>query len=124
MKAKVLKGKGEHDYDYKNDTLFFKFEEREYAKSIELDNMVLDVDAEGFITGLQIFEASKFLGATKDQLMKIPRWDLTAGVNDGRIEVRLVFQIQLRNKIIEKNPIILESISENLPNSELVCEVS
>lgn len=123
MINKLLKGKGEVDYDFKHDILFFKTSERDYVKSIELDNLILDIDKEGFIVGIQIFEASKFLDIDKKMLLKIPRWEFKATVNEGRIEVRLMFQIVVRNKVIEKNPIIMESISEPLPNSQLVCEV-
>ena len=65
MTEKSLKVKGEFDYDYKYDTLFFKTSEREYVKSIELENMVLDIDKAGFIVGIPIFEASKFLNLDK-----------------------------------------------------------
>lgn len=118
---KILKEKGEMDYDYKQDILFFKAKGREYAKSIELDNIVIDIDSKGFITGIQIFEASKFLGLEKKDLMKIPKWNFTVNVGEGKIEIRLVFQIQARNKIIEKNPIIIQTIKEQLPSSELTC---
>lgn len=123
MEKKSLTAKGEIDYDYKHDILFFKTTEREYAKSIELENIVLDIDKEGFIVGIQIFEASKFLDVSKNVLLKIPEWRFQASVNEGRIEIRLMFQVVVRNKIIEKNPIIMESISEPLPNSQMVCAV-
>lgn len=119
MNAKDLKG--EADYDFKHDILFFKTKNREYKKSIELENFTLDIDEEGFITGIQIFEASKFLNLDKVALMKIPKWKFMAKYFDGRIDVRLIFQVRIRNIIVEKNPIILESISEPLPNSELEC---
>ena len=86
--------------------------------------MVLDIDDEGFIAGIQIFEASKFLDLKKDVLLSIPTWQYQATFYEGRIEIRLMFQIKVRNKIIEKNPIIMQSISEPLPNSELVCTVA
>lgn len=123
MKEKFLKGKGEVDYDYKYDILFFKTRERDYVKSIELENMVLDIDKKGFIVGIQIFEASKFLNLSKNVLLKIPRWEFKTTVREGRIEIRLMFQIVVRNKLIEKNPIIMQPTSEHLPNSKLICEI-
>ena len=123
MTGKRLEGKGEVDYDYKHDLLFFKTKEREYAKSIELlDNLVVDVDKEGFLTGIQIFDASEFLDIDKKSLLQIPNWQFTINVHENIIEIRLVFQIKVRNKIVEKNPIISQQINQNLPNSELVCE--
>ena len=123
MAQKYLKEKGESDYDYKQDILFFKTSERDYSKSIELNNIVLDVDKGGFIVGVQIFDASKFLDLSKDTLLKIKHWQFEATVNKGNIEVRLVFDVVVRNKTVEKNPIILQSLSEQLPDSKLVCGV-
>lgn len=123
-KMKSLKGEGEIDYDLKQDILFFKTKYREYVKSIEIDNITLDVDSKGFITGIQIFEASKFLKIPKQALVNIPKWRFQATVFEGRLEVRLVFQVKVRNKIVEKNPIIMESLKESLPNSKLVCAIA
>src|SRR3989344_4233543 len=120
MTLKQIKGKGEANYDYKYDILFFKAAEREYVKSIELENIVLDIDKEGFIVGIQILEASKFLCIDKKMLLKIPRWIFETKVDHGKIEVRLLFKMMLRNKIIEKNPIIIQETTEPLPNSELI----
>ncbi len=117
-----LKGKGEMDYDFVSDILFFKTAERNYNKSIELGHMIIDIDKEDFIVGIQILEASKFLHLSKAMLMKIPNWKFNAKVTDGVIEIQLVFQIVVRNKIIEKNPIIVQPVIEPLPNSELVCK--
>jgi uncharacterized protein YuzE len=122
MARKYLKEKGESDYDYRQDILFFKTAERDYARSIELNNLVLDVDKEGFIVGIQIFEASGFLDLSKDALLSVKHWHFEATVNEGKIEIRLVFNVVVRNKTIEKNPIIMQSISEPLPDSKLVCE--
>jgi uncharacterized protein YuzE len=121
MANRNLEAQGEGDYDFKYDILFFKVKGREYLKSIELDNLVLDLDSEKFLTGMQIFEASKFLRINKIMLREIPNWKFEAKIEDNRIEVRLMFQVKVRNKIIEKNPIIMQQIKEKLPNSQLVC---
>ena len=120
---KSIQGKGEVDYDFKHDILFFKTKGREYAKSIELlDNLVVDVDKEGFLTGIQIFDAAEYLNIDKKSLLNIPNWQFTINVHENIIEIRLVFQVKVRNKIVEKNPIISQQINQKLPNSELVCE--
>ena len=54
-------------------------------------------------------------------MIKIPKWQLKTLVNNKVLEIRLNFQVIVRNKIIEKNPIITQRIDEELPNSELVC---
>lgn len=121
---KSIQGKGEVDYDYKHDILLFKTKDRKYSKSIELlDNIVADVDKEGFLVGIQIFDASEFLNLDKKELLSIPKWSFNANVYDGnKIDIRLTFQIKVRNKIIEKNPIIAQQINQKLPNSEMICE--
>ena len=121
---KSIQGKGEVDYDFKHDVLFFKTKNRKYAKSIELlDNIVIDVDKEGFLVGIQIFDASEFLNLDKKELLSIPKWSFNANVYDGnKIDIRLVFQIKVRNKIVEKNPIIAQQINQKLPDSEMICE--
>ena len=123
MVYKKLEGKGEVDYDYEYDILFFKLKNRKYSNSIELlDNIVVDVDKEGFLVGIQMFDASEYLHIDKKSLLKIPNWQFTINVHENIIEIRLVFQVKIRNKIIEKNPIIAQQINQKLPNSELVCE--
>ena len=121
MEDKQLKAPGECDYDFKYDTLFFKVKDRDYSKSIEAGNFILDIDSENFLTGVQIPDASKLLGMDKIKLREIPKWSFESRIKDGFIEVRLVFQIQLRNKIIEKNPIVFQQAPAGLPNSQLIC---
>ena len=73
---KKVKGKGEVDYDYKHDILFFKVKNREYTKSIELlDNLVVDVDKEGFLTGIQIFDAAEYLNIDKKILLNLFKFE-------------------------------------------------
>ena len=115
MKPRHLEAEGEMDYDYVNDILFFKIKNREYDFSIEFQNMVIDVDEEKFIVGIQIFEASKFLRMSKVNLREIPKWRFSSKLENNTIEIRLDYQLKIRNKVFEKNPIIIqENKSENL----------
>lgn len=108
------------DYDYVNDILFFKVQNREYDFSLEFQNMAIDIDKEKFIVGIQIFDASEFLGISKVHLRTIPKWQFEARIKQGIIEFRLFYQICIRNKIIEKNPIIIQENKSNLPSPQLV----
>jgi len=56
---------GEIDYDFEYDILFFKVKNKEYSKSVEVNNLVIDFDSHNLLSGIQIFEASKFLGLEK-----------------------------------------------------------
>lgn len=121
MKTKHLEGKGQTDYDFDHDILFFKTAERDYFKSIELYNLVLDIDKDGFIVGIQIFEASKFLDIAKTKLLEVKNWRYDASINDGILNIRLIFKVLVRNQLVEARPIIIQPVEENLPNSELIC---
>jgi len=118
-----LEGKGELDYDYVNDILFFKVKNREYDRSIEADRFSIDIDKEGFVVGLQIFDASAFLRLEKMKLRQIRRWKLASIVDEGRIEIRIIFETIYRNKPVVHEPIITEPLKKPLPPSEVVCTV-
>ncbi len=119
-KEMYLEAKGEMDYDYVNDILFFKVKDREYSFSLEFQNMTIDLDKEKFIVGIQIFDASEFLGITKINLREIPKWQFKAKINQGVIEIRLFYQLKVRNKVIEKTPIIIQENKSNLPSPQIV----
>jgi len=121
--GKYLESKGEVDYDHTNDILFFKIKDREYDRSLEFENLVIDVDSEDFITGIQIFDASEFLQVDKESLRNIPNWTFKAVISNDKIEVRLNYQTRIKDRIVEKNPIIIWENKSHLPNSEMVCVV-
>ena len=123
MKDRYLEAKGEMDYDYVNDILFFKVEDREYDFSLEFQNMVIDVDKEQFITGIQIFDASNFLGIAKVHLREIPKWKFKAKIKEDIVEIRLFYKLVVRNKIIEKTPIIIQQNTARLPSPQMVVTI-
>jgi hypothetical protein len=120
---KKLEKSGKVDYDYVNDILFFKVDDREYSHSVELLGYVIDLDTEDFIVGLQIFNASVYFQISKDELRQIKGWKLEASLINGVLEVRLLFSLIVRNKIIEKSPILVQKMDEVLPNSRVLCTV-
>lgn len=93
-------GKGEFLYDFNNDLLMFKVKERDYKNSVEFQNFVADIDTEGFVTGIRIFDASKVFGIDKYTLKHIVRWGFKTTVENGTITVRLTFIGKVRNKEI------------------------
>ena len=121
-KIRKLKGKGEFDYDYLEDIIFFKTKNREYDRSIELPNtdIVIDIDKEDFIVGVQIFDASRFLKIPKTRLREVKKWELNAVAEGNRIVIRLTFLVVYRGVEIEIKPIIVEPLERELPNSEML----
>jgi len=122
-KVRKLEESGIIDYDYVNDILFFKVKDREYSHSIELLGYVIDLDTEGFVVGLQIFDASTYFKISKASLRQVNNWKLEASLTEGVLQVRLTFNMVVRNRIIEKSPILVQRIEESLPNSSMICTV-
>ena len=119
-KDRQLNGPGEFDYDFVNDILFFKVKNREYSNSIELSNYVIDIDSEGFVVGMQIFDASNLFQSNREALKNVKNWKLEASIKNKIIQVKVLFNMILRNKIIEKNPIIVERTMEDLDRKSVV----
>ena len=126
METKYLdaKGKGEMDYDYTNDILFFKVENREYDHSIELEDVVLDVDKEGYITGIQIFGASNIFNIDKDALRNIKKWEFKVKIESKVISIQLMFEMLRRNKVVERGQNLIRESSSVLTDSEVMCAMS
>ncbi len=123
QKTRHLEGKGEMDYDYVNDILFFKVKNREYDFSLEFQNMIVDIDEDRYIVGIQIFDASKFFRVDKIYLRQIPKWKFEAKIEENTIELRLFYEIMIRNQIREVNPIIVQENTQNLPQQTMVVPV-
>ncbi len=123
METKHLdaKGNGEMDYDYANDILFFKVKEREYDHSIELEDVVLDIDKEGYITGIQIFGASKMFNVDKDTLRNVQRWEFKVKTEGKVISIQLTFEMVRRNQIVERGQNLIRESSSLLTESEVMC---
>lgn len=73
MKKKSIE-KGKWSYDHSLDIYSSEKLNREYEQSIRVENIVLDIDKKGSIVGIEIFEASKFFGISKQHFK-----DLLAG---------------------------------------------
>src|SRR3989344_3253080 len=102
MKIRHLdaRGKGEHTYDYNNDILLFKVKNRNYLKSIDFDNIIIDLDEEGYITGMRIMDASKILKLSKFDLKNIKNFTFEGTIEDKTVAVQLRFDYERRNKIL------------------------
>ncbi len=123
METKYLdaKGKGEMNYDYSNDILFFKVKEREYDRSIELEDVVLDIDKEGYVTGIQIFGASKMFNVEKDALQNVKKWEFKVKTEGKVISVQLMFEMLRRNQVVERGQNLVREASSLLTDSEVMC---
>src|SRR3989338_1284063 len=116
------RGKGENTYDYANDILLFKIQNREYAISIEFDNLIVDVDTKGFITWLRIFDASKLFGLSKLALNNVKGFEFNTRVESKVITIQLRFTSVLRNKPVIKHSqdIVREAFNSHIKDSEVM----
>lgn len=120
------KGMGVYNYDFDNDLLLFKIKEREYEKSIEFGNLIVDIDKEGFITGLRIFDASQVFKMDKIALKNVKEFEFHTRVEDKVIEIQLRFSAMLRNKEIIKqgHDFIREAMDSKIKDTEVLCTVA
>jgi len=116
---------GEFCYDYKYDILLFKIKNREYFKSFDFDGVVIDMDKEGFLTGVQIFDAAKMFKVPKSALRDIKEWDFRAQIEGKVITVQLSFKAMLRNKEITRiSENIQRETSSPIGDSQSVCALA
>jgi len=93
-------GKGQFIYDYKHDILLFKIKGRNYKRSVEFKNFVIDIDDEEFVTGIRFFSACKLLGVERFVLTKIMEGEFSARIEKDAISVTLKFVAKYRNRRI------------------------
>lgn len=125
MEVKTLnaKGKGEFVYDYENDMLLFKIKDRDYDKSIDFDNITIDIDTKGFITGLRVFDACKVLNLKKEALRGIKEFEFNAESEDKIVKIQLRFVSVVRNKplVTYGQDFVREAFDTQIDNSKVVC---
>lgn len=119
-------GKGQHFYDYINDILLFNIKNRDYLKSLDFDNLIVDLDKEGFITGLRIFDASKIFNIPRLALKNIRSFKFNAQIEDKKVTIRLEFVPILRNKPLIKQGqnLVREALDSEIKNSEVICTIA
>jgi len=95
-------GKGDISYDYINDMFIFKIKDRDYKKSIEFKNFIIDIDKEDFVTGIRILDASQVIEVEKHVLRNIVQTrfhaQITADHKTITISIHMIGKI--RNSLI------------------------
>ena len=118
------KGKGEMDYDYTEDILFFKVKNRDYNRSLELEDVVLDIDSDGLIVGIQIFGASEMFNVDKDALRNVKKWEFKVQTEGKIVSIQLVFEMIKRNKVVERGQSLIREMPSLLNDSEVMCAMA
>ncbi|MFH1637354.1 MAG: DUF2283 domain-containing protein [Candidatus Woesearchaeota archaeon] len=91
---------GEFLYDYSHDILTFRIKNRNYKKSVEFQNFVIDIDEEDFVTGMRVFDASQVFGVDNYVLKNIVHGEFKASVENKVITITFKFIAKHRNRII------------------------
>lgn len=115
------KENGEVDYDPENDILFFKLKGREYSKSIELDDLVVDLDQEGLVSGLQIFDAGQQFNLDVGALQNIHHWNFHVKVENKVITIQLTFELEKDDRIVERGQNVIRESALLARDSEVRC---
>ena len=117
-------GQGEYRYDYDNDILIFRIKDRDYRKSLDFDNIIVDIDTEDFIIGLRVIDASRIFRMPKSAFMKMMTFDFSASIENRVISIDISCSFDYRNRQIEKGQnFVRETIDSTISDSEVSCSV-
>ncbi|HLD05726.1 MAG TPA: DUF2283 domain-containing protein [Candidatus Nanoarchaeia archaeon] len=125
MKNKLdARGKGEYFYDLEDDFLIVKIKNREYKESLEFDNLVVDIDTKGFITGFRIFDASQVFKLEKNTLKHIKEFEFHTQIKDKLLSISLNFKISNgKNQVIQQGQDFVRE-APLTKESEVICSVA
>jgi hypothetical protein len=67
---------------------------------VEFENLIVDIDDEGFIVGIRVMDASSTLRMPKYALKSIRQFEFSSRFEQDAITVQLNFTAMLRNKVL------------------------
>ena len=123
MKLKHLEAteKGAMDYDLENDILFLKVAGRTYARSVELDDIVVDLDQEGAVIGVQVFDVSALFALDKAVLQHVQQWQFSVKIEQNVITIQIFLEFHANGKVVERMQNLVRESPLASENSEVVC---
>lgn len=88
------------DYDYKNDSLYIVKPNSKIKQSVYIDDLILDVDENGNVVGLELLSASKVFGIPKKYLRHIKNVKFSISYNRSNkiLFVSLLILIKTQNQ--------------------------
>ena len=89
----------EMKYDEEEDILSLS-RGREVKASIDIGDFVIDVDHNGFITGIEILNASKNLEVSKDKLQNLKKASMKITYKPNHVYIFLIMQFENKEKDI------------------------
>ncbi len=115
-----VRGKGKCLYDYEGDVILFKAD-REYAHSLDFDDIIVDIDSKGFPTAIQVFDASKEFKVSKEALNKLEHFEFLNRIEGKKVSAKLKFSVPQKNQMLVCSQSFTNIYSKKLKDAEVVC---
>jgi len=84
-------------YDKEEDILFLS-KGRKVKASIDIGDFIIDVDMNGFITGIEILNASENLKLTEEQLSSLQEASMVVNYKPNYVVIYLVMKLKEKEK--------------------------
>jgi uncharacterized protein YuzE len=81
------------NYNLVDDDLFLYHNNIKYESSVDLGNVILDLDAEGSPIGLEILDASKLFKVPKSSLQNIQTVKAEISISSEIIEIKIMISV-------------------------------
>ena len=94
---KIIK-KSKIMYDFENDIFSAVPVKRSYDSSIQIENLIFDLNKNGKINGIEILSASKLFNIDKFLLKNLISGDIKIVASNDFIYVKINFKSSIRNK--------------------------
>ncbi len=85
-------------YDSENDIIYMSAKKRKYEFSEQIEDLILDLDKNKKIIGLEILNASKIFNVEKIKLQNLQGSEWVFEADDKKLHIKINFKIILRNK--------------------------
>jgi len=95
----MAKGTTKVDYDEEEDILFLS-KGRKVKASIEIGDFIIDVDLNGFVSGIEILNASENLSLSEDQLKELNEASMVVTYKPKYVYISLFMRFKEKEKDI------------------------
>jgi uncharacterized protein YuzE len=89
--------KGKWKYDFENDIFVARPLQRKYDSSVQIGNLIFDIDKQGRVNGLEVLHASALFGISKVFLKDVVSGKMKVEVNNNVIKVVIQLKSFVRN---------------------------
>lgn len=106
------------NYDYQEDILYIRVNNENYLESLETEDIIIDLNNNNKIIGIEINKASIKFKLDKISLKNIKNGIFKIITKKNKIEISLQIKSSIRNKTTSSNLNIQKLISKSLIPSE------